>query len=78
LEFRFNEIGEVMGVYSPGRFADFGDGYKLLPWEGHFRDYRLWAGMRVPLHGEVGWYDDGKLHLVWKGDVMEVQYELEP
>jgi hypothetical protein len=78
LEFRFNEVGEVTGIYSPGRFGRFDGGYKRVPWEGHFRDYQIQAGMRIPLYGEVGWYNDGALQLVWKGNVLEAQYELEP
>lgn len=78
LEFRVNEIGEVMGVYSPGRFGRFDGAYKRVPWEGHFWDYQVQAGMRVPLYGEVGWYDDGALQLVWKGNVLDAQYGLEP
>ena len=78
LEFRFNEVGEVTGIYSPGRFGRFDSGYKRVPWEGHFRDYQVRAGMRVPLYGEVGWYDNGALQLVWKGNIMDAQYELEP
>jgi hypothetical protein len=78
LEFRFNEVGEVTGIYSPGRFGRFDGGYKRVPWEGHFRDYQVHAGMRVPLYGEVGWYDDRALQLVWKGNVMDAQYEFEP
>jgi len=77
LEFRFNEVGEVIGIYSPGRFGIFTSGYKQVPWEGHFRDYQVRAGMRVPLYGEVGWYVDGVLQIVWKGDLMDVLYELE-
>lgn len=78
LEFRFNEVGEVTGIYSPGRFGSFNDGYKQVPWEGHFRDYQLREGMRIPLYGEVGWYDDGTLQTVWKGGLIDVQYELCP
>jgi hypothetical protein len=78
LEFRFNEAGEVTGIYSPGRFGRFDGGYKQVPWEGHFSDYKIQAGMRVPLYGEVGWYDKGVLQLVWKGNVLEAQYEFAP
>lgn len=77
LEFWFNEVGEAIGIYSPGRFGIFDGGYKQVPWEGHFRDYQVRAGMRVPLYGEVGWYIDGALQIVWKGDLVDVQYELE-
>lgn len=31
-----------------------------------------------PVYGEVGWYDDGVLHLVWKGDITHAEYELKP
>lgn len=78
LEFRFNDVGEVTGIYSDGRFGRFDGGYRRVPWEGHFRDYQTQGGMRVPLYGEVGWYDDGVMQLVWKGDITNVQYEFEP
>ena len=78
LDFRFNEAGEVTGIYSPGRFGRFDGGYKQVPWEGHFREYQIRAGMRVPLYGEVGWYDKGALQVVWKGNILEAKYELEP
>ena len=78
LEFRFDEAGEVTGIYSPGRFGHFDGGYRQVPWEGHFRDYRERADMRVPFHGEVGWYAEGELQVVWKGEIDDVQYELGP
>lgn len=78
LEFRFNEVGAVMGIYSPGRFGRFDGGYTRVPWEGHFRDYQVRAGMRVPMYGEVGWYVDGTLQIVWKGNLIDVRYELGP
>lgn len=78
LEFRFNEAGEVTSIYSPGRFGRFNGEYKQVPWEGHFRNYQERAGMRVPLYGEVGWYVDGTLQIVWKGDLIDVRYELGP
>lgn len=78
LEFRFNEVGEVTSIYSAGRFGQFDGGYKKIPWQGHLRDYHDRAGMRVPSYGEVGWYDDGVLQLVWKGEVTGAGYELGP
>jgi hypothetical protein len=78
LEFRFNEVGEITSVYSAGRFGSFDGEYKKVPWQGHFRDYQVQAGMRIPLYGEVGWYKDGALQLVWKGDIVDMQYEFEP
>ncbi len=78
LEFRFNESGEVTGIYSAGRFGRFDGGYKQVPWEGHFRNYEVRSGMRVPTYGEVGWYDAGGLQVVWKGNLIDVQYEFAP
>ena len=80
LVFRFNAIGEVTGIYSPGRFGRFDGVYRQAPWEGHFRDYQPMRGMRVPMYGEVGWYDEGEpregeLRLVWKGQILDSRYE---
>ena len=75
LEFRFNETGEVVSIYTPGRYSKVDDGYELMQWEGHFDDYREIAGMRIPMFGEVGWYVDGELELVWKGKLLKVEYE---
>lgn len=79
LVFRFNEVGEVVGIYSSGRFGRFDRGYRQVPWEGHFGNYRETEGMRVPLYGEVGWYGigepRGELRLVWKGEIVELGYK---
>ncbi|MCC5867846.1 MAG: hypothetical protein JJU27_04980 [Gammaproteobacteria bacterium] len=75
LKFYFNELGEATGIYSAGRFGQFDGRYKKVPWQGHFRDYRDQAGMRVPGYGEVGWYADGVLQLVWKGDIKNARYQ---
>jgi hypothetical protein len=29
------------------------------------------------MYGEVGWHDDGGLQLVWKGHIIDAQYEFE-
>lgn len=77
VEFRFNEVGEITGIYSDGRFGRFDGEYKIVPWEGHFRDYQVRGGLRIPLYGEVGWYEDGSLELVWKGYILDAQYDFE-
>lgn len=76
LEFRFNKAGEVSGIYTPRRFARFGGGYRQLPWEGHFRNYEIHSGMRIPVYGEVGWYISDEWQAVWKGDLADIQYDL--
>lgn len=76
LEFRFHDSGEVAAIYTPARWARTRTGYESLPWEGHFGEYREHAGMRIPFYGEVGWYLDGRLQLVWKGRIEDARYEL--
>ncbi len=75
LEFRFGDKGEVTGIYTPVRFGHFDGAYRKAPWEGRFRDYIEHAGMRIPRHGEVGWYENGELRIVWEGTVVNAHYE---
>ena len=77
LEFRFSAADEIASISAKGRFRSFNGGYQLAPWEGHFDDYRLRSGFRVPAEGEVGWYDDGQWRAVWRGRVVEERFEFE-
>lgn len=74
LAFRFNAAGEVVGVFSPGRWGSFEGGYRQVAWEGHFRDYHEQDGMRIPRYGEVGWYDSGVWQPVWKGTIRRAAF----
>ena len=78
LEFRFNDRDEVETVYTDARWGGFDGGYKQVPWEGHFRDYFVQDGMRLPRYGEVGWYDAGDWRAVWKGNVVEAAFAVTP
>jgi hypothetical protein len=69
LEFRFADTGEVTGIFTPARWGTFPGGYRQVPWEGRFRNYRVWDGVRVPTRGEVGWYIDGEWRAVWIGTI---------
>jgi hypothetical protein len=75
LEFRFAQTGEVIGIYTPGRWGMFPGGYRQVPWEGHFRDYRERDGVVVPTEGNVGWYVDDEWRAVWKGTVNEFELQ---
>jgi hypothetical protein len=77
LEFRFNQSGEISGIYSPGRWGRFHGKYQQVPWEGHFQDYRRQDGMLLPSRGEVGWYSNGSWQSVWKGRILESTFEFE-
>jgi hypothetical protein len=76
LEFRFGGSGEVTGIYAPARWGTFDGGYRQVPWEGHFREYRERDGILVPTHGEVGWYIDDEWRAVWKGTVAAYQIRI--
>lgn len=75
LEFRFDEAGEITGVYTPGRYGRFKGNYRLVPWEGHFRHYQERHGLRVPTEGEVGWHLPGGWWSFWKGNITEIHYD---
>jgi hypothetical protein len=75
LEFRFNDVAEVVGIYTEGRWSRTANGYELTPWEGHFTAYRRYQGVLVPSRGEVGWYANGQLEIVWKGEITSLEYE---
>jgi hypothetical protein len=75
LEFRFGGSDEVTGIYTPARWGTFPEGYRQVPWEGHFRDYRERNGVFVPTKGEVGWYVDNRWRAVWTGTVTAFQVE---
>jgi hypothetical protein len=78
LEFRFNDLAEVVGIHTEGRWSRTANGYELTPWEGHFSGYRLHQGVLVPARGEVGWYVNGRLEIVWKGETTSLEYEFGP
>ncbi len=75
LEFRFNERGEIEGIYTEDRSGIFDGEFKKYPWEGRFRDYREVDGMLVPFYGEVGWHLPSGFWLFWKGQIQDFHYE---
>ena len=75
LEFRFNDRAEVVGIHTEGRWNRTAKGYELTPWEGHFSGYRRHQGMLVPAKGEVGWQANGRLEIVWRGEITSLEYE---
>lgn len=76
LEFRFNDSGEIISVYTPGRYYREDDGrYVLKPWAGYHRAYESRSGMRIPLEGEVEWQLPNE-HLPYcKLKIVGIEYE---
>lgn len=78
LEFSFNDTGEIVSVYTPGRYyLEDGGKYVLMPWAGYHRAYQEHSGMRIPIEGEVEWQlPNGRLPYC-KLKVVRVEYELD-
>jgi hypothetical protein len=75
LEFRFNDAGEITGIYSPSRYRAVGGRYELTPWSGSFRDYEERDGMLIPTAGEVAWQLPAGRLAYWRGRVVAVEYD---
>jgi hypothetical protein len=74
VQFRFNDLGEAIGVYAR-RPRQVEHGYETTPWEGRFGGYRVIDGMRIPTTGEVGWHVGGQWRPVWRGSLLDLQYD---
>ncbi len=75
LELRFNEAGEVVSIYTPARWGNFGGTYKQAGWEARVSGYQQVDGIRVPTIGEVGWYRGKGWRPVWRGEVTRIAFE---
>lgn len=74
LEFRFSEDDEVESVFTEERWGLFDGQYERRPWEGHFSRYERVDGVLIPTRGEVGWYQEGRLDIVWKGEISDAKF----
>lgn len=78
LEFRFTDDGDIASVYSAARSRSTREGFVTQAWEGRFSGWQPVAGLRVPLHAEVGWYEGDAWQCVWKGGIRDIAYEMFP
>lgn len=76
LEFRFDDEGDVVAVYSPARYYEQGGSFVPIPWLGTFTDHEVRAGMRVPLTGQVAWVFPEGERPYWRGRIQRIDYEL--
>jgi hypothetical protein len=75
LEFEFNDLGEIVSVYTPGRYREVEGDYVLAPWKGYFCDYIEVGGYRIPSQGKVEWHLKDQTYPYWRGEVRDVRYE---
>ncbi|MFN0122287.1 MAG: DUF6544 family protein [Blastocatellia bacterium] len=76
LEFRFNDVGEIISFYTHGRYYREDDGSNVLqPWAGYLRAYEERSGMRIPLEGGVEWQLPSRRLPYCKLRLVNVEYE---
>jgi len=68
---RFNERDEIARCEAPRYISDT----EMLPWEGHFSQYRRQQGMLVPFAGEASWVVDGQRQPYAQFFVTDLDYE---
>lgn len=76
LDFHFGPDGLIHRVFTPERARDVGGRAVSTPWQGRWSDYAEREGMRVPLRGEVEWLLPDGPQVYWRGQIVEIEYEL--
>jgi len=75
LDFLFNPEGEIIGIYSPGRWGKFGKTFQQVGWKGSFSNYISSDGLSYPSKAEVCWDSHGSWKAVWKGNVRTILFQ---
>jgi hypothetical protein len=75
LLFRFNADDTIESMRAESRGAMIGGVNVPTPWEGHWSNYALHDGMRVPLDGEVAWMFPAGTKTYWRGHITSIAYE---
>ena len=75
LLFRFNADGLIDSVRAASRGRTVAGAVVSTPWEGHWRNYELHDGMRIPGEGEVAWMLPEGLKTYWRGRITNIEYE---
>lgn len=81
LTFTFGADGLIESVRAEARGRTVGGQIVMRPWEGRWFDYRVQAGMRVPMAGEVAWLlppEEGGRKPYWRGSTTLLRYEFAP
>ena len=75
LEFTFNEAGEIVSVYTPGRYREVSGTYEMTPWIGRYADYIDVEGYRIPSKAEVEWHLKEQVYPYWRAKITQVKYD---
>ena len=74
LTVQFNKEGFPTSFFGM-RGKKVGNDFVYGPWEGHVSDYKLQDGMMIPTVADVGWWEDDKLELYFKGECSDFDFE---
>ena len=76
LQFRFDDQGDLIELYSPGRFREVNGAYVSTPWRVRALGQEVFGGMRMMSPAVVEWVlPDGPLPY-WRGRIREITYEV--
>ncbi len=75
LLFRFNADDMIASMRAEARGATINGVMIPTPWEGHWSNYALRDGMRIPLDGEVTWMFPAGTRPYWRGRITNIVYE---
>lgn len=73
--FRFDEDGLISSVHARARGCSVGGRVVPTPWQGRFRDYRVFNGMLLPSEGDVGWILNRNEKTYWRGRITSIRHE---
>lgn len=74
LEFSFTPEGDIVSVFSPGRWGRFKNDYEKAPWKVLLYDHFNVEGFRIPKGAEVFWNRNGTWRKVWKGEITSANF----
>lgn len=74
LEFEFNSAGEIVSVYSPGRYREISGKYEKTPWKGYFSDYREIDRYLIPTSARVEWHLHDRIYPYWQAKLHDISY----
>ena len=73
LQFRFDDKGDLVELYSPGRFREVNGAYVLTPWRVRALGQEVVGGMRMMTPAVVEWLlPDGLMP--FGGEIREITY----
>lgn len=75
LEFGFNDVGEIVSVYSPDRYREVSGDYIPTPWQGRYGKYIDVKGYKIPSEAEVQWQLKEQVYPYWRATISQVKYD---